>query len=282
VTIESAPPHEVAPPEGPPEDEGNPPRWPAWYAPLAFFSALIALLIAFAVAGVIAAAAGHDLPANGTAIQVIGTLVQELFLVGAAVFFASRVARPRAWHFGLRSAPFWKTVGAAAAALVAFYAFAAVYQTALHPHGQQDVAKDLGANKGEFELVVAAILVVVVAPAAEEVFFRGFFYRALRTRFTMLSAALIDAVVFGAIHYTGPKTLSVLPVLAVLGFIFCVLYERTGSLFPCIALHALNNAIAYSASVDNSVAVALPLGVAVVLGCAALLARVRGPAPALR
>ena len=37
-----------------------------------------------------------------------------------------------------------------------------------------------------------ALAVIVVAPVAEEIFFRAFFYRALRTRLPVWSAALID------------------------------------------------------------------------------------------
>ena len=40
--------------------------------------------------------------------------------------------------------------------------------------------------------------------------------------------------------------MSLLPLLAVLGVLFCLLYERTGSLYPGIALHAVNNSVAYA------------------------------------
>ena len=88
---------------------------------------------------------------------------------------------------------------------------------------------------------------IVVAPTAEEFFFRGFFYRALRTRMGVLAAALLDGLLFGAIHYSGSKTAVLLPVLALLGFMFCLVYERTGTLFATIGLHALNNCVAYGA-----------------------------------
>jgi hypothetical protein len=116
-------------------------------------------------------------------------------------------------------------------------------------------------------MVLGAILVVGVAPVAEEFFFRGFFYRALRSRFSMIIAALIDGLVFGAIHYTDPKTLSLLPILMVLGFVFCVLYEYTGTLFATIALHAINNGIAYASTVHGSAALSIGLAAAVVAGC---------------
>jgi membrane protease YdiL (CAAX protease family) len=158
-------------------------------------------------------------------------------------------------------------VNAALTAYATFWLFSVLYQLILHPHGKQTVAKDLGANNGGVLLVLAAILVIVVAPAAEEFFFRGFFYRALRSRFSMIAAAVIDGLVFGAVHYTGSQTLSVLPVLAMLGFVFCILYERTGSILPGISLHAINNSISYAVTVHSSSGVALALGAGMVGAC---------------
>ena len=59
-------------------------------------------------------------------------------------------------------------------------------------------------------------------------------------------ASIVIGVVFGSIHYTGPDTLALIPPLIALGVAFCVLYERTGSLYPAIALHAINNALTFS------------------------------------
>ena len=124
---------------------------------------------------------------------------------------------------------------------------------------------------------------VVLAPVVEEVFFRGFFYRALRSRFSWALAAALDGVVFGVIHWTGAATLSLLPLFMVLGFIFCAVYERTGSLYTSIAIHALNNALAFATMTDLNDAVPVVLG-AGMLGLCVLLprmapARVVAPAP---
>jgi hypothetical protein len=253
----------------PPELPEAAPRWPAWFAPAAFVTGVLAVFIVAAVVQVIVAATGHDFPTSGAGIALGGTLVQDGLLVGAALVFAARVAPPRPWQFGLRATPLWRAVNAALVAYATFWLFSALYQLILHPHGKQTVAKDLGADKGGLLLVLAAILVIVVAPACEEFFFRGFFYRALRSRFAVIAAAIIDGLVFGAVHYTGSQTLSVLPVLAVLGFVFCMLYERTGSILPGIALHAVNNSISYAVTVHSDPGVALALGALMVGGCIA-------------
>jgi hypothetical protein len=227
----------------------------------------VAVLIVAAVIQVIFAATGHDLPTKGPGVELGGTLIQDGLLVLAAIAFASRIAPPRPWQFGLRATPLAKAVNAALLAYGAFWVFSVLYQVILHPHGKQTVAKDLGANNGELTLVLAAILVIAIAPICEEFFFRGFFFKALRTRFSLVLAAVIDGLVFGAVHYTGSQTLSVLPVLAALGFVFCMLYARTGSIVPGIALHAVNNSISYAVTVHASSAVAFALGAGMVAAC---------------
>jgi membrane protease YdiL (CAAX protease family) len=83
-------------------------------------------------------------------------------------------------------------------------------------------------------------------------------------------AAVLDGVLFGFTH--GVST--VLPVLIFLGVVFCFVYERTGTIFATIALHALNNAISYGATTTHGWAVSLPAGALVITGCAVAAARV--------
>jgi len=251
------------------------PPWPWWYGPLAFIAGAVC---GFITAGIVWAALGVDDPSESPGAIVAGTVLLDGSLVGAALLFASFVRRPRGWQFGLRRTKFWPAVGWAALGLVTFYVFAAAYTAVLNPHVEQSVAKDLGADQSTFGLVVAGVMIICVAPFAEEFFFRGFFYGALRTRFSVVVAALIDGLLFGAIHFEGGTDgLLIVPPLAVLGFIFCLVYERTRSLYTVVALHSINNSIAYAAQADGG-AVSAVLGPLVVLACA-LGPRLQRPAP---
>ena len=138
-------------------------------------------------------------------------------------------------------------MGWAALGLVTFFVVSAIYAAMVQPDAEQTTVQDLGGDQGTVGLVVAGLMVIVVAPVVEEIFFRGFFYRALRTRLGVLLAAAIDGVVFGFIHFQfdGADGLLILPPLMLLGFVYCLVYEKTGSLFPVIGLHAFNNALAY-------------------------------------
>jgi uncharacterized protein len=260
--VESA----VTPPPQPPELPVDArPRWPWWYGPVAFVAgAAVGLL----TAGIAWAVLGVDDPGTSPGAIILGTLLLDGSLVTVALLFASFVRRPRPWHFGLRRTAFWPAVGWAALGIFSFYVFAAVYSVIVQPDVEQTVAKDLGSDESTFGLVAAGFMIICVAPFAEEFFFRGFFYGALRTRFSVAVAAIIDGLVFGVIHFEGGTDgLLIVPPLAVLGIVFCLVYERTRSLYPVIALHSLNNSIAYAAQADGG-AVSLVFGPLMIVACA--------------
>ena len=280
-------PLQTQPPPDPPERPVAAlrfPAWPWWFSLVGFLVGFLGsqLLIAIPIA-VFSAGEAPDTSSPG--IVVLGTLALGVGLLGSAYFFASRVARPRAWHFGLRGTKFWPSVGWAALGLLAFFVLSAVYAAVVQPDAEQTTVQDLGGDKGTIGLVVAGLMVIVVAPVVEEIFFRGFFYRALRTRLGVLFAAAIDGVVFGSIHFQfdGADGLLILPPLMLLGFVYCLVYEKTGSLFPVIGLHAFNNALAYGVQADDGWQLSLvagPLMLAAVALAPRLLPRTPEPGPA--
>src|SRR5919201_3125212 len=242
------------------------PRWPAWCAGVAF---LVGLVATFVAVGIVAAITGTSSGDQSPAFTIFATLLQSAAFAGSALLFASLAAPPQPWQFGLRRTRLWPAVGWAALGILTFFVLTAIYSALLHPDTKQSVTRDLGADQGTAGLIAAGLMVMVVAPAAEEFFFRGFFYRALRTRYPVRMAAVIDGALFGVIHYdfSGADALLIVPPLALLGFIFCLVYERTGSIYTVIALHALNNAIAYGVTVDDAW-ISLVLGPLMLLACA--------------
>jgi membrane protease YdiL (CAAX protease family) len=56
-------------------------------------------------------------------------------------------------------------------------------------------------------------------------------------------AAVITGILFGLSHTGSALSQDLIP-LGFFGFILCLLRWRTGSLYPCMALHSLNNALA--------------------------------------
>jgi membrane protease YdiL (CAAX protease family) len=168
------------------------------------------------------------------------TLVGIAFIVAAGA--GGGMASPKA--LGLRR-PLRSSLGLAAAAYLGYVAIALVYSALVRPE-QEDVTRDLGLGSGAFGTIAAGLLIVVAAPISEEIFFRGFIFGGLRRRLSFPGAAVLSGVIFGLFHFTGPDSIGVVPQLAFLGFALAWLYEETGSIYPPIAVHAVNNALAFA------------------------------------
>jgi membrane protease YdiL (CAAX protease family) len=256
------------PPDLPERPDGveRGPGWPWWFAIAGFVAGLFGTAI---LVGMLAAILGIASDDESSTFVVVATLAQAAVFVITAIAFAGMVAKPKAWHFGLVRTRFWPAIGWATLGVVAFYVFTAAYSPLVPEDVEQNVTEDLGAEDSTLGLIAAGVMVMVVAPFAEEFFFRGFFYRALRSRMPVIAAALVDGLLFGVIHYNfeGADALLLLPPLALLGFLFCLVYEKTGSLFPVIGMHAFNNAVAYGAQADDGWQVSVVVGPLVLAAC---------------
>jgi membrane protease YdiL (CAAX protease family) len=216
-----------------------------WYAPfLTGIAIYFGLGIVVAVVGVAAGWDAGDIPDR---FVLFATLGQDLALIAGAVLVARATSRTPIWDLGLRRVPLKRPLLTAAAIFVAFFVFLLVWQAVLDISEQDDLAQELGARDSTFNLVLVAVLVCIVAPIAEELFFRGFLFGALRGAIGWVMGAVVSGIVFGLIHAGGTDAVFLVP-LAVLGFLLCVLYRRTGSLLPGMGVHAFNNALALAAT----------------------------------
>ena len=195
--------------------------------PTAVLIASLALVIPLAVAAVISATALGLLQVALVWILGIRTWPPPWALVG--------FARPRT---SLRSSAML-----AAAALVCSLGFAQLYTMAAMAMGWDflmppELPDGLLLPGGW--VVFSALALAVWTPVAEEMFFRGFVLRGLANRWRFGPALVASAVVFAALHLAPALLLPVFVTGLLLGF----LYHRTGSLWPCIAVHAAQNLIA--------------------------------------
>lgn len=112
-----------------------------------------------------------------------------------------------------------------------------VVWTLLMPEAEQkDIASPLGS------LPVQIFLIVLVAPLAEEVVFRGLLFQGFLQRMSLPLAVILSSLLFALPHFPGG--LLTLPLLFIFGAVLALLYWRTESIWPPILLHALNNALA--------------------------------------
>jgi uncharacterized protein len=240
-------------PEPPPAPKGRDglPRWPLWAPFAGMLGTLLTAVVGVGVIALVVELAGGDLGGDTPpGVTIGGTYVQDLALIGSALVLARMLDAPLTpGKFGLRVPPLRPAVGWMLLAWFGFFAFSAAWAAALGITENDDLPEELGVDGSTAALVAVAILVCVLAPIAEEIFFRAFCFTALRRTLGMLPAAVATGIIFGAIHLGGTDIEFIVP-LMVFGFFLCLLYVWTGSLLPCIVLHALNNALALGVSED--------------------------------
>ncbi len=218
-------------------------EWSPWDGLLAL---VLALGMSFGAAVIIIAVlsiAGVSDPADSKSFTFSATLAQETAFIAGALFIALQSGRISAAKFGLTRFKA-SAVGWTVLALIAYIVIAAAYAAIVEPP-KDELPKSLGVDESTILAIATGVLVIGIAPFVEEFFFRGFLYKALKNGMGVWPGALASGALFSLIHL---KPIYFVPLMT-LGVILALLYQRTGSIWPCIALHAANNALAFAVTV---------------------------------
>lgn len=105
---------------------------------------------------------------------------------------------------------------------------------------ENDKVHSIQQDINAFTILISFVSAVIISPIYEEIFYRGFIYRWLRTRISMRWAVVISSFIFTIAHI---PTYNVMPINFFSGIIFALAYERTNSIWPAIIVHALTNAV---------------------------------------
>jgi membrane protease YdiL (CAAX protease family) len=225
--------------------------WSPWLAPAALVGGIVLAAVGGLLVDIPALALGVDVTSSHLppGLSIADTAVQDAAFVIVAVFLAQMGGRKvSAALFGLRPTPLRRAVGLVLLTVVAFLVFSLIWG-AVFDVKEEKLLETLGANESTLLLVLSAALTCVIAPIGEEFLFRGFIFTALRNWRGAWTAAAITGALFGLVHVGSAPALDLVP-LAGLGFGLCLLYRATGSLYPCIAAHSLNNSLAFG-SLEN-------------------------------
>ena len=103
----------------------------------------------------------------------------------------------------------------------------------------QEVMRIFESETAAARRIPIILLAVVIAPVAEEVAFRGYLYGVIKRYFGAVPALVLSGILFALIHLNLP---SFFPLL-VLGWVFALAYELSGSLLVPMTMHALFNAL---------------------------------------
>ena len=184
------------------------------------------------------AAIGDPLQSQGK--MLVHLAGQQLLVVGVGAFLCARAAGMVPANLLGRAGAFpwlWVTLCLAPGTILwqapAIEAWAATFGLSEPEWYAQGLRLETPLGTAMVFLVVAGI-----APICEELFFRGYLFGRLRS-VGVWAAVLLQAVVFALYHLD----LYGLPVYLGTGALLGLVRVVSGSLWPCIVLHAINNAV---------------------------------------
>jgi membrane protease YdiL (CAAX protease family) len=213
-----------------------------------------AILIGLAVpvllwASSLAVSVSQGEPSDLSSGEIIANLLLQIILldgifVGVPIMYA--LVRYRMGWGGLGLRPFdrdlwWMPVVAAAGAHVAIIAYSLILSGI---GGDSAVPKQEDINNlfdNPAILPLTGLALVVTAPLAEELFFRGFIFAGLIRYAGVFWAMALSGLIFAAFHVTSGDTVGLLLPFTLVGMLFAWLYYRTGSLWTNIGAHLLFN-----------------------------------------
>lgn len=154
---------------------------------------------------------------------------------------------------GLRDLPTWTDIGLAPAGFIVYVlvAFLVTSLFSFFPWFDANQAQDVGFSVyiSGTDRLIAFFTLVVVAPIAEEIIFRGWLYGKLRERLnqnisniaSMIVSTLIVSILFGVLHLQWNVGVNVFAMSLVL----CGLREITGTIYAGILMHMVKNGVAF-------------------------------------
>lgn len=264
-------------------EHGRPPYWIALAAVLIGFAAgLFVSVLTELVGSGFGSPAAHPTPA----VNIVSNYLFDAAFVGSALYFTVIGGWMGRRAFGYNRIRWRRGIGAVLLAAIAYYIITVAYSAIFNLHSTDRLPSDLGVKTSTWAAIFTALFVCAVAPMAEEFFFRGFLFGLLRRMRVRVGghelgpwlAAAFVGLLFGLAHYDSAQPEFLIP-LGFLGFVLCIVRWRTGSLYPCMALHSINNCIALGV---NELSWNAGEIVALTVGALAVIALVTGPLSAGR
>jgi len=169
-----------------------------------------------------------------------GMTVNPIVFGGCALFFAKLMTPSSSKALGfLKAKHWWLVLGVLLAGLVSQAMFFWVQSQA----GSMDtgsIEKITQASQSPGLAGVGVVFaIVVLAPVAEELFFRGWLFHGVQEVWGTTTAVVATALAFALVHADPAHVFAILPLALWLSWMRAV----SGSIWPCVVAHFINNTL---------------------------------------
>ncbi|MCG9480039.1 MAG: CPBP family intramembrane metalloprotease [Actinomycetia bacterium] len=168
--------------------------------------------------------------------------IQVFLMLGVVWFFAIYWRKSTPGDLGLRYYSIFKTLWYTFLALIAIFTLSFLYvfvvSSAFNIEAPASKIEQLVRGRN-ISTNILLVVVAVVAPFSEEIFFRGFLYSAFKKAWGINTGLFLSSLLFALAHM---EVYSFIPIFLI-GWMLAYIFEKTKSLFPVIFLHAVYNLI---------------------------------------
>ena len=179
--------------------------------------------------------------------MVTGITLSHVIITGLLIYFITYKHRNKFKILGLHFKRFFRNIFLGIVGYIAIIPILALVIFILtvissylkYTPEPQPLLDALFIEKNPFFFFYLILMVCFIGPLIEELFFRGFVYRALKERIGKAAAIITSAVFFAWLHMT---LIGFFPIL-ILGILLAYLYEKNGTLIPSITVHMIHNSV---------------------------------------
>ncbi|MBR2725082.1 CPBP family intramembrane metalloprotease [Candidatus Saccharibacteria bacterium] len=157
-------------------------------------------------------------------------------------------------ELGLRGFLSWTDIGLALVGFIAYFILASILTslfTQLLPWFDAEETQEIGYSvyAGGIDKLVAFFSLVIVAPIAEEIIFRGWLYGKMRAKlsktmsniWSVIISVFLVSLTFGFMHLQWNVGVNVFAMSVIL----CLMREVTGTIYVDILMHMIKNGLAF-------------------------------------
>lgn len=192
---------------------------------------------------------GFDFAAFGSPAVIQTAMSATVYVLAFAIAFGVPYIMGRKVTLetlGLKRLMTWADIGLAPLGYIVYIVSLLTVLTVITefiPGFQADQAQDIGFESltNQLGYTLAFVTLVVLAPIAEEVLFRGYLYGKLRRHIPIWLAIIATSFLFGLVHWQWNVAVDTF----MLGVVLCGLRELTGNIWAGILVHMIKNSIAY-------------------------------------
>jgi len=181
----------------------------------------------------------------GTMVQtkslVAGLFANQLLIIGVPLFMVWYTKKEFKPTFSIKVPKLTSALGAVLLEISLFVVvmLLSALLTKIFPQDVEVVNQTFDVMLNGIPFWVALLIIALLPAVCEEILFRGYLFSATKNRFKPILAMVIVAVVFGVFHMSLSKFFTT----GLLGFVFCYVVYKTGSLALSCLMHFINNAI---------------------------------------